>query len=173
MIDGRNRLVLPGFVNTHVHLSEHVNRGVMADEIPVDRYMGDWLIPLYSAITPEEEAYSARLACLEMIRTGTTTFCEAGTLFDVARGRRRGGRDRHARDPRPVDVGSSPAHDGRMEQSTDEALRRNDEMIAGLNGRADGRIAAWPLLARLRHLLGEPDPRRARARREARHRAGA
>ena len=30
VIDGENRLVLPGFVNTHVHLSEHVNRGVMA-----------------------------------------------------------------------------------------------------------------------------------------------
>src|SRR5207247_11109621 len=63
VIDGRNRLVLPGFVNTHVHLSEHVNRGVMADEIPVDRYMADWLIPLYSAIAPEEDAYSELLAC--------------------------------------------------------------------------------------------------------------
>ena len=39
IIDGRNRLVLPGFVNTHAHRSEHVNRGVMADEIPVDRYI--------------------------------------------------------------------------------------------------------------------------------------
>ena len=64
VIDGENRLVLPGFVNTHVHLSEHINRGVMADEIPVDRYMADWLLPLYSAITPEEEACSALLACL-------------------------------------------------------------------------------------------------------------
>src|SRR5262245_57213458 len=84
VIDGRHRLVLPGFVNAHVHLSEHVNRGVMYDEIPVDRYMPDWLIPLYAAITPEEEVGSARLACLEMLRTGTTTFCEAGTLFDVS-----------------------------------------------------------------------------------------
>jgi 5-methylthioadenosine/S-adenosylhomocysteine deaminase len=75
VIDGRNRLVLPGFVNTHVHLSEHVNRGVMADEIPVDRYMTDWLIPVYSAITTVVEAYSARLASVVMIRTGTTKFC--------------------------------------------------------------------------------------------------
>ena len=34
-------------------------------------------------LTPEEEQVSALLACVEMIRTGTTTFCEAGTLFDV------------------------------------------------------------------------------------------
>ena len=145
VIDGRNRLVLPGFVNTHVHLSEHVNRGVMADEIPVDRYMADWLIPLYSAITPEEEAYSARLACLEMIRTGTTTFCEAGTLFDV---------DAVADAVDQVGMRAILGRwtwdmvgaRGRMRQSTDEALRRNDEMIAGLKGRADGRLAAWPLL---------------------------
>jgi 5-methylthioadenosine/S-adenosylhomocysteine deaminase len=145
VIDGRNRLVLPGFVNTHVHLSEHVNRGVMADEIPVDRYMTDWLIPLYSAITPEEEAYSARLACLEMIRTGTTTFCEAGTLFDVG-----------AVADAVEGIGmrailgrwtwDMTGARGRMRQSTEEALRRNDEMIASLKGRAEGRLAAWPLL---------------------------
>lgn len=145
VIDGRNRLVLPGFVNTHVHLSEHVNRGVLADEIPVDRYMADWLLPLYSAITPEEEAYSARLACLEMIRTGTTTFCEAGTLFDVAavadaveETGMRAVLGRWTWDP--------AGHDGRMNMATDDVLRVNDELIASLKGRAGGRIGAWPLL---------------------------
>ncbi len=83
VIDGRRRVVLPGFVDTHVHLSEHLNRGLLLDDIPVDRYLPDWLVPLYSVITPEEEQVSALLACVEMIRTGTTTFCEAGTLFDV------------------------------------------------------------------------------------------
>jgi cytosine/adenosine deaminase-related metal-dependent hydrolase len=83
IIDARRRVVLPGFVDTHVHLSEHLNRGLLLDDIPVDRYLPDWLIPLYSVMTPEEEQVSALLACVEMIRTGTTTFCEAGTLFDV------------------------------------------------------------------------------------------
>jgi cytosine/adenosine deaminase-related metal-dependent hydrolase len=145
VIDGTNHLVLPGFVNTHVHLSEHVNRGVMADEIPVDRYMADWLIPLYAAITPEEEAYSALLACLEMIRTGTTTFCEAGTLFDVA-----AVADAVERIGMRAVLGrwtwDLSGHDGRMKIATDEALRINDEMIAGMKDRADGRLAAWPLL---------------------------
>src|SRR5262245_10316949 len=83
VIDGRGRLVLPGFIDTHAHLSEHLSRGLMPDEVPVDRYVPDWYVPLYSAITPEEEAAAAQLACLEMLRTGTTTFCEAGTLFDI------------------------------------------------------------------------------------------
>jgi len=83
VIDGCGHLVLPGFIDTHVHLSEHLSRGVMPDEVPVDRYVPDWSVPLYAAITPEEEAAAAQLACLEMLRTGTTTFCEAGTLFDI------------------------------------------------------------------------------------------
>jgi cytosine/adenosine deaminase-related metal-dependent hydrolase len=145
VIDGRNRLVLPGFVNTHVHLSEHVTRGVMADEIPVDRHMAEWLIPLYSAITPEEEAYAARLACLEMIRTGTTTFCEAGTLFDVA-----AVADAVEACGMRAILGrwtwDHPDGEGRMQQSTEDALRINDDMIASLKGRAGGRLGAWPLL---------------------------
>ena len=83
IIDGRRRVVAPGFVDTHVHLTEHLSRGLMLDDVPVARYLPDWLLPLYSTVTPEEEAAAAQLACVEMIRTGTTTFCEAGTLFDV------------------------------------------------------------------------------------------
>jgi len=84
VIDGHRRVVAPGFVDTHVHLTEHLSRGLMLDDIPVPRYLPDWLLPLYSTVTPEEEQAAALLACVEMIRTGTTTFCEAGTLFDVA-----------------------------------------------------------------------------------------
>src|SRR3989449_10056619 len=121
VLDGRGRLVLPGFVDTHVHLSEHLSRGLMPDDVPVERYVPDWYVPLYATITPEEEAAAAQLACLEMLRTGTTTFCEAGTLFDLAAAAR-------AVDTvglRAIlgrwtwDLASGP---GRMAQSTDEAL---------------------------------------------------
>ena len=145
LIDGRSRVVLPGFVDTHVHLSEHLNRGLLLDDIPVDRYLPDWLIPLYSVMTSEEEQASALLACIEMIRTGTTTFCEAGTLFDVAAVadavEQTGMRAILGR--WSWDVASGP---GRMKQTTREALRANEEMLATVNGRAQKRIGAWPLL---------------------------
>jgi cytosine/adenosine deaminase-related metal-dependent hydrolase len=83
VIGARQMVVVPGFVDTHVHLSEHLNRGLLLDDIPVDRYLPDWLIPLYSVMTAEDEEHAALLAGIEMIRTGTTTFCEAGTLFDT------------------------------------------------------------------------------------------
>jgi cytosine/adenosine deaminase-related metal-dependent hydrolase len=157
VIDGRRRLVAPGFVDTHVHLTEHLSRGLMLDDVPVVRYLPDWLLPLYSTVTPEEEQAAAQLACVEMIRTGTTTFCEAGTLFDVGAvadaveqvgmrailgrwtwdlagaGDGAGAGDRHGQR-------------GRMRQTTDEALALNEEMLGKINGRGDGRIAAWPLL---------------------------
>jgi 5-methylthioadenosine/S-adenosylhomocysteine deaminase len=145
VIDGRRRVVLPGFVDTHVHLSEHLSRGLLLDDIPVDRYLPDWLIPLYSVITPEEEQVAALLACIEMIRTGTTTFCEAGTLFDVAAVaevvERVGMRAILGRWSWDLATGPGP-----MQQTTHEALRLNEAMVEQVHGRADGRIGAWPLL---------------------------
>jgi len=145
VINGRRRVVTPGFVDTHVHLTEHLSRGLMLDDVPVPRYLPDWLLPLYSTVTPEEEQAAALLACVEMIRTGTTTFCEAGTLFDV---------------PAVADaveqVGMRAilgrwtwdveGQTGRMHQTTDEALGRTADVLAKVHGRAGGRIGAWPLL---------------------------
>jgi len=145
VINGRRRLVAPGFVDTHVHLTEHLSRGLMLDDVPVPRYLPDWLLPLYSTVTPEEEQTAALLACVEMIRTGTTTFCEAGTLSDV---------------PAVADAVEQigmrailgrwtwdvEGQTGRMQQTTDEALGRTADVLAKVHGRAGGRIGAWPLL---------------------------
>lgn len=149
VIDGSRRVVTPGFVDTHAHLSEHLNRGLMVDDIPVDRYLPDWLVPLYSVMTPEEEQAAALLACVEMLRTGTTTFCEAGTLFDVPAVADvveqvgiRAVLGRWTWDQAPPALTGAP----RMRQTTDDALRFNEAMLSKVKGRGDGRIGAWPLL---------------------------
>ena len=80
-----------------------------------------------------------------MIRTGTTTFCEAGTLFDVAAVaeavEQTGMRAILGR--WSWDLASGP---GRLKQTTAEALKANEDMLAAVNGRGNGRIGAWPLL---------------------------
>src|SRR5215470_16227593 len=145
VIDGRGRLVLPGFIDTHAHLSEHLSRGLVPDEVPVDRYVPDWYVPLYSAITPAEEAAAAQLACLEMLHTGTTTFCEAGTLFDIPTV----AQAVDAIGLRAVlgrwtwDLAAGP---GRLRQSTEEALRRTEEAFDDIKQCATTRIGVWPLL---------------------------
>ena len=148
VIDARRMVVTPGFVDTHVHLSEHLNRGLLLDDIPVDRYLPDWLIPLYSVMTPEDEVHAALLAGIEMIRTGTTTFCEAGTLFEpaavAAAVERLGMRAILGR--WTWDLESGP---DRMRQSTREALCANEAMLEQVNGNrggSGGLVTAWPLL---------------------------
>jgi cytosine/adenosine deaminase-related metal-dependent hydrolase len=145
VIDGRGKLVLPGFIDTHAHLSEHLSRGLIPDEVPVDRYVPDWYVPLYASITPEEEVAAAQLACLEMLRTGTTTFCEAGTLFDVPAV----ARAVDAVGLRAVlgrwtwDLAGGP---GALKLSTDEALQLTETVLAEVNGTLGSRVVAWPLL---------------------------
>ena len=148
VIDARRMVVTPGFVDTHVHLSEHLNRGLLLDDIPVDRYLPDWLIPLYTVMTAEDEVHAALLAGIEMIRTGTTTFCEAGTLFEpaavAAAVERLGMRAILGR--WTWDLESGP---DRMRQSTREALCANEAMLEQVNGGSGGSgglVAAWPLL---------------------------
>ena len=172
IIDGRRRVVLPGFVDTHVHLSEHLNRGLLLDDIPVDRYLPDWLIPLYSVITSEEEQVSALLACIEMIRTGTTTFCEAGTLFDVA-----AVADAvEAVGMRAVlgrwswDLATGPGPHAAVDRGGPPPERRDARRGAGAGERPDPGVAAAP---RLRDLLARAHPGGAGPRRALRRRAGA
>jgi cytosine/adenosine deaminase-related metal-dependent hydrolase len=145
VISGRGRLLLPGFVDTHAHLSEHLSRGVMPDEVPVDRYVPDYYVPLYATISPAEETVAAQLAGLEMLRTGTTTFCEAGTLFDVAAV----ARAVDALGMRAVlgrwswDLASGP---GPLAQSTEQALDLTEAAMDAVGALASPRVTAWPLL---------------------------
>jgi len=69
-IDGRNRIALPGFVDTHFHLWGSFARGVVAD--------GDFdYFPVMSRLgpvmTPEDAYNSARLGIAEAINSGLTT----------------------------------------------------------------------------------------------------
>ena len=84
-IDGCRFVVTPGFVNCHVHITgEPITRGYVPDDTDWRTNVFDWLIPTYQAQSPGEERLSAQFAALEMLRTGTTCFIEAGTILDLA-----------------------------------------------------------------------------------------
>jgi 5-methylthioadenosine/S-adenosylhomocysteine deaminase len=82
VVDCSGRVIVPGFVDVHVHLGEQLMRGLVPDDAAPDEWLPDWLLPAYAALTPDEEALGARLAVAELLLTGTTTFCEAGTLLE-------------------------------------------------------------------------------------------
>ena len=80
-IGGDRFVVTPGMVNTHIHVTgEPLTRGYVPDDTPFEENVFMWLCPLYSVYTAQEERLSAQLASVEMLKSGTTTFLEAGTI---------------------------------------------------------------------------------------------
>jgi 5-methylthioadenosine/S-adenosylhomocysteine deaminase len=81
VIGGSRFVVTPGMVNTHIHITgEPLTRGYVPDDTPFEENVFQWLTPLYSVHRPDEERVSGQLAAVEMLRSGTTTFLEAGTI---------------------------------------------------------------------------------------------
>lgn len=70
-IDARGCVVLPGFVQTHVHLCQTLFRGV-ADDVPLLEWLRDSIWPLEAAHDPDSLRASARLAIAELLLGGTT-----------------------------------------------------------------------------------------------------
>jgi cytosine/adenosine deaminase-related metal-dependent hydrolase len=78
-IDCENTLVLPGFVQAHVHLCQALFRG-LAEETDLLTWLERKIWPLEAAHTPESLAVSTRLGLIEMLMSGTTTLCDMGSV---------------------------------------------------------------------------------------------
>ncbi|MCX7983167.1 MAG: amidohydrolase [Syntrophales bacterium] len=76
IIDATGCLVLPGLVNTHTHAPMVLFRGV-ADDLSLMEWLNNYIFPLEMKYVTKDTVYwGARLACAEMILSGTTTFCD-------------------------------------------------------------------------------------------------
>lgn len=71
VIDARGQVLLPGFVQTHVHLCQTLFRGA-ADDLALIDWLKKRVWPMEAAHTPESIYASARLGIAELIRGGTT-----------------------------------------------------------------------------------------------------
>lgn len=85
VIDGERKVLIPGLVNTHTHLSMTLLRG-MADDLPLQTWLEDYIWPAEAHLDGEHCYAGALLAALEMIKSGTTC-CNDMYFFmdDVAR----------------------------------------------------------------------------------------
>jgi 5-methylthioadenosine/S-adenosylhomocysteine deaminase len=73
-IDGRGeKAVLPGLINCHTHSAMTLFRGY-ADDFPLKEWLTKKIWPLEQKITEDDVYWGTKLACLEMIKTGTTCF---------------------------------------------------------------------------------------------------
>ncbi len=72
-IDGNGDLALPGMVNTHTHAAMSLLRG-FADDMPLQAWLSEKIWPLEAHLTGDDVYWGTKLACLEMIRSGTVAF---------------------------------------------------------------------------------------------------
>lgn len=70
-IDATDCAVLPGFVQTHIHLCQTLFRGT-ADDLSLIDWLKKRVWPMEAAHTPESNRASARLGIAELIKGGTT-----------------------------------------------------------------------------------------------------
>ena len=75
-IDARGRLVLPGLINTHTHVPMTLLRGI-ADDLALQEWLEKYIFPAEARnVTEDFVTWGTRLAALEMIRGGTTTYAD-------------------------------------------------------------------------------------------------
>jgi 5-methylthioadenosine/S-adenosylhomocysteine deaminase len=75
-IDCRGRVVMPGFVNAHTHAPMTLLRG-LADDLRLDVWLMGYMMPVERQfVRPDFVSLGTKLACAEMIRSGTTCFAD-------------------------------------------------------------------------------------------------
>lgn len=81
-IDAKGGIIMPGLVNAHTHAAMTCFRG-LADDLPLMEWLNDHIFPAEANLDHEKVRRGTTLACAEMIRSGTTTFCDM-YLFEGA-----------------------------------------------------------------------------------------
>ena len=77
-VDLSGRIVIPGLIQSHMHVTQSLFRG-LADEMELMDWLQRRIWPLEGAHTPETNAAAARLAAAEGLRSGVTAFIDMGT----------------------------------------------------------------------------------------------
>ena len=81
-IEARGGYVLPGLIQTHVHLCQTLFRGY-ADDLPLMDWLRQRVWPMEAAHSPESLRAAARLATTELLTSGTTTVLTMETVHDT------------------------------------------------------------------------------------------
>lgn len=81
VIDAKGSVVMPGLVNTHTHAAMTLFRGY-ADDLQLAEWLENHIWPAEAQLTAKDVYKGSLLACLEMIRSGTTSFADMYFFMD-------------------------------------------------------------------------------------------
>ena len=139
-LDGKGKLLMPGLVDGHTHACQQLLRGRVSDEYPM--VWTRFLVPFESNLRPDDSYISGQLACLEMIKNGTTSFADSGGVHmervadavlesvmqaTIAKF--------------TIDMGN--AITGAMKETAEEAIMHTRVLYKAYDGKGDGRISIW------------------------------
>ncbi|MBR6951056.1 MAG: amidohydrolase [Oscillospiraceae bacterium] len=82
-IEGSGRLLIPGLVNAHSHAYMTVFRNC-ADDLTFSDWLFGRISPMEDQLTGEDCYWSTKLACAEMLLTGTTAYYDMGIFMEEA-----------------------------------------------------------------------------------------
>ena len=82
VLDASGSLILPGFIQTHIHLCQTLFRGY-ADDLALIDWLRTRIWPMEAAHTPASLRASARLAACELLSSGTTAVLTMETVHDT------------------------------------------------------------------------------------------
>ena len=83
VIDGSDRIAVPGLVNTHTHAAMTLLRGY-GDDMPLQEWLSQKIWPLEAHLSGDDVYWGTKLACLEMIKSGTVAFNDMYFFMDRA-----------------------------------------------------------------------------------------
>lgn len=141
VLDLTGKIVMPGLVNTHVHTSQQLARG-LADDVDLLTWLHDRIWPYESSMT-EDDSYVSTLFCAaEQIKAGVTAIAEPGGQYvsGMAKAITEAGiRAKLANSVMDCGDGLPEA----WQRSTDEEIARQLEDIRKFHQTADGRVEVW------------------------------
>lgn len=86
IIDGWNKVAMPGLVNAHTHVGMSLLRNY-ADDLPLHDWLTKKIWPVEAKLNGEDVYWGSLLSMVEMIESGTTSFCDMYFFMEeVAKG---------------------------------------------------------------------------------------
>ncbi|MBP5158453.1 MAG: amidohydrolase family protein, partial [Treponema sp.] len=116
-MDCSDKVAVPGFINMHTHSPMSLMRGIGEDML-----FHEWLAKIWKVedhLDHDFVYWATKVACLEMIRTGTTTFNDQYWFFDSS-----------VKAAREMGVRIATGYDVMDKGSPEEAERQKDQCIA-------------------------------------------
>ena len=134
IIDATGKILLPGLINTHTHLSMTLFRG-LADDLSLDSWLNDHIWPMEANLNGDYCYIGALLGAVELIKSGTTTFSDMYFYMeDVARAVDEAG-IRAVLSYGMIDFGDA--------ERRENEIKENMTLFNECNGMADGRIKVF------------------------------